>query len=153
MIDKIFVRPVLAVGTFIKRNPLLAALLLVILFLLPPLMVALFTVTRWIVDLVSKIIGVEAAAKLGTAIARALDWMANNHWGCPLFAIAIGMFSPLVGGLLAAWCFVDKFKTGATLTVLPTPTTPAQPGETEVEPDLTDARPTEAVDEYFGGYA
>ena len=40
MIDKIFIRPLLAVGTFIKRNPLLSLLLLLILFLLPPLILA-----------------------------------------------------------------------------------------------------------------
>ena len=151
MIDKIFIRPLLAVGTFIKRNPLLSLLLLLILFLLPPLLYALSRVFYWIVGIIARLLGLGAAAKVGEWLGRLLTWMQNHQYGCPVFALLIGFVSPLTGGLLTAWCIVDKFKKGPEITTLPAslPDPPTTEGEPETDPRTLGG--TNPIDDYFGG--
>lgn len=152
MIDKIFIRPLLSVGTFIKRNPLLSLVLLLILFLLPPLLYAVSRVFYWIVGIVARVFGLTAAAKVGEWLGSLLTWMQNNSFGCPAFALVIGFFSPLTGGLLTAWCVVDKFKRGPEVTALPSlPDPPTTEGEPETDPRKKDTTGTQVIDDYFGG--
>lgn len=150
MIDRIFIRPWLAFFTFIKRNKALALLLLALLFLLPTLMTCLIIVINFVLGLIRRFLGATAADAAAKFASVVITWMQNNSWGCPAFAIAIGIFAPLVGGVLTAWCIADKFKKGPQFTTAPE--TPA--GDDDVQPpDVTDnsgSNPTNVLDDYWG---
>jgi len=147
MIDKIFVRPFLALFTFVKRNPLLATFLIVLLFLLPPLAFSLYVITSKIIDFVRTVAGVKAAEAVARVCNTVLNWLANHSYACPVFALAIGVFNPVIGGLLTVWCLVDKLKTGPSVSVLPAP----EPPPPEIIPD-TDYT-GDIFDDYWGAQA
>jgi len=161
MIDSLIVRPLLRVTTWVKRHPLLALLAVVILFLLPPVIIVL----TWILNSVLGLVGTIAAAVVGAekakeiaekvyqAFSKFLTWLSDAPHRCYWVALAVGLFMPLAGVALAAWCFLDRFKTGdwkASLKLdnrseTPAPATPIEPptpdiSETspEVPPDFQD---------------
>jgi uncharacterized membrane protein len=151
MINKFLVRPVLAVATFIKRNPVLAVVLFIVLFLLPTLSAALYIVARWIVSMVEKVFGIELAMKVAEVFTKALNWLDDHNYACPLFAFVIGMVNPLVGGFLAAWCLVDKLKEPVDPTLNETPV-PVPPASTTPLPDPTAPDDGDVVNDLFDDY-
>lgn len=124
MIDSLVVRPVLRVTTWVKRHWVATAIILVLLFVAPPLLTSLAWVSR---KLFAGVRTVTAAVRFAGDIKAKVDAIVDDveqkvadglkalarvparvYW----VAFGVGLLSPLLGATVAAWQFMDQFKTG-----------------------------------------
>lgn len=149
MIDAFIVRPVLKVTTWIKRHPLLALLTLLLLFVLPPILVVIYQVLSGVVNITRSIFGATVAGKVGAAAIKAATWLSAKPHRCYWVALGVGLFAPLAGAALAAWCFLDTFKTYTGDVKIETPRDTTTPPP-DVEPPTPDLSLSDAFDDFFG---
>lgn len=134
MIDALIVRPVLRVTTWIKRHPLLALLLLAILFFLPPFIVVAYAVLSAVQKAANAILGVKVGETVGKAVVKAGAWLAEKPSRCLWLAAGVSLFMPIAGAALAAWCFLDRFKSGEWTAKLDSRTPAPEPPPLEPPP-------------------
>lgn len=117
MINRWFVRPLLKVTTWIKRNPLLALILALILWLIPSPLTVLNWFTNWAVGVIG---GVNSA--FANAVGRGLtafgNWLGAKSGRCYWVGLAVLPFSPLIGSSLMFWCSIQSLKPAPELKVV-----------------------------------
>jgi hypothetical protein len=145
MIDRLILRPILRVTTWVKRHPFLAFLLLLFLFVLPPFVFFLYLIAKTVVDLVSRFLGIRAGIFVATAAMKFLRWVEAKPWRCAWIAFAVSLIFPLLGFSIGAWCFLDQFKPKRDTTQLdvspspspePTPSPAPETGSTNEPPEV-----------------
>src|SRR5262245_59222960 len=98
------VRPFLTVTTFLKRKWPLALLILLLLWLAPPLMVAIAKGIAWALAAIARFAGEKTAAAVQKYAERFLRWLLSTPAACFIVIAPVLIFFPLIGAPLLAWC-------------------------------------------------
>lgn len=126
MINRFFVRPILKATTWIKRNPGLALLLALILWIIPSPLTVMNWITNWAVEALNKIStgAAQLVLRLSTSF---LQWMSAKSGRCFWVGFAVLPLSPLIGSSLMFWCSVQSLKPSPVLKLVEKPTKQTDP--------------------------
>ncbi len=130
MIDYFITRPVLKAVTFIKRHPVLFLLIVLLLWLVPPFLTALFQGILWFIGKALGWFGEKTGEAIRKALTQAYTWIAGHP---VIFSILISVVMPF-GWIISLWMLMDKLKKGPDLTIVPQ--NPAIPGPDATPPDV-----------------
>jgi hypothetical protein len=112
MINRWLVHPLLKVTTWIKRNPGLALLVALIIWILPTPITVCSWITNLAVAALEKVSQTAAAAVLKVSTAF-LNWLGRAPGRCFWAGFAILPLSPFIGASMMFWCAIQSIKFGS----------------------------------------
>jgi hypothetical protein len=138
MIDRFILRPILKVGTWVKRHPAAALVIVLLLWLVPPFVSTLAIGASTLIRAVNSVLGLAVATQVAKGLSAVITWFTQNPKRAYWLAALVGFFSPLIGAVLALWLFLDRFKPAVVAVALPLAPGPTPPTADDKQNETSD---------------